>query len=317
MAYLYADTSAKVGFRPYAQTDPFGAAHMSGIGAYFYNRPFDPWELHATDTPGLHGLGQNHPFKTQAWQLHGLGQDGGALDQAVSELVAAGKLAADQGAAITEGIANFSDYGLPDPTDQGSWANLVGLFQRANNDLKTLESAYQAAGQPGGPMAGNTAFAAIGQQLLNYRQQYSQLSSQFTYYYTLLVGSAPSGISGLGVIPILVWVAGAAVFLITATVALYAIHTWSQSVNLSEIKAQTQQTAANTQQTLATQLAAAQASGDTTTAQAITKLMQTNATAAAIGTQNPTLAWIENNALWIGARLLAFMFVMPATGRRR
>jgi hypothetical protein len=316
MAYLNADTGAKVGFRPYAQTDPFGAAHLSGLGTYYYNRPFDPWELHATDTPGLHGLGQNHPFKTQAWQLHGLGQDSSALDQAVSELVAAGKLTPEQGAAITEGIANFSDYGLPDPTDQASWTNLLGLFGQANNDLKALESAYQAAGQPGGPMAGNATFIALGHQLVSYRQQYSQLSSEFTYYYTLLVGSAPSGISGLGIAPILVWIAGAAVFLITATIALYAIHAWSQSVSVSQIQAQTQQTAASTQQTLATQLAAAQASGDTTTAQAITKIMQTNASAAAAGTQNPTLTWLESNALWIGAGVIALLFVMPA-GRRR
>jgi len=90
------DTRAKVGFRPYYQTDPFGAAHLSGygsglgrpqnpfmeeawtlqpvppwrlqglptepteagLGRYFYNRPFDAsgWELYSETDPTLHGL---------------------------------------------------------------------------------------------------------------------------------------------------------------------------------------------------------------------------------------------------------------------
>jgi hypothetical protein len=94
-AYTQADTSAKVGFRRYRRTDPFGAAHLSGLGAdlgdpqlgtYYLNRPFDPWELypdvHVTSGVGLHGLGQNHPFKPQAWHLHGV-----PLDDAIPEIV--------------------------------------------------------------------------------------------------------------------------------------------------------------------------------------------------------------------------------------
>jgi len=45
-----------VGYRP-PQTDPFAAAHLSGMGLYDFGRPFDPAELYSDTRPGMHGLG--------------------------------------------------------------------------------------------------------------------------------------------------------------------------------------------------------------------------------------------------------------------
>ena len=101
MSYTKADTSPKTGFRPYHQTDPFGAAHLSGapqsyshfsgevyptnLGDYRFLRPFDPWELWTEHDTGLSGLGQNHPFKPTAWALGYLGDS--AADNTATGMV--------------------------------------------------------------------------------------------------------------------------------------------------------------------------------------------------------------------------------------
>jgi hypothetical protein len=134
---MAADTSAKVGFRPYRHTDPFGAAHLSGLGAdlseglgvYHLNRVFDPWELyddvhHTAGTRrglhGLEGLGQNHPFKPQAWHLHGV-----PLEDAVPEIVDRVHEAVDRGDHATAQALVNTLNGLGSAPDQTTVDELV------------------------------------------------------------------------------------------------------------------------------------------------------------------------------------------------
>jgi hypothetical protein len=329
MGYMEADTMPKVGFRDYGDRNAFAAAHLSGLpaadpglGAYFYNRPLDPWELHADTNAHLHGLGdlgQNHPFSEHAWQLHGLslgdlGDVSDAVGQAVEEYVAAGKLTGDQASALMAGTNTFSDFGLPDPTDQSSWSSLLDLFRSVNNDLQNVEQQYSAAGASG-QFSGNAAFVALGKTIVSNRQQYSNLASQFVQYYTMMTGSAPAGLSGLGILPVVVWVAGAAAFLITALAALYAIHTWAASVNVNQIKAQATQaqvtSTAATNQSLLQQLSVAQAKGDTVTAQAILKTLATTGAPPAAASQLET--WLMNNAMWIGLGIAGIIVLGPVS----
>jgi hypothetical protein len=317
-----ADTAPKVGFRPYLQTDAFGAAHLSGtpsgqrqMGAYFYNRPFDPWELHATNEPGLHGIGASNPFHESAWQLHGLGQASDAVvSAAVDELQSAGTITTAEAQAILEGSMTFQDVLGYDPTDQASWANILGQFQQTNQALQALE---QAVG------ADPNVARAIGAQLVQQRTQYSDLAAQFTQYYTLVMGTPPSGLSGLGFLPI-IYVAGAVVFLVSAVIAIYAIHTWASSVNVNTIKAQAGSTTATstaaTNQQLLTALSAAQAKGDTITAQAILKTLQT--TGAQPAAPSTLETWLMSNAGWLALGAAGLIAIGPISqglfgGRRR
>jgi hypothetical protein len=67
MAYMNADTGNKVGFRPYGSTNPQCAAQLSGLGQ---NHPFKPeaWALHAPDGSFLGVYEFNRPF--DPWELY-------------------------------------------------------------------------------------------------------------------------------------------------------------------------------------------------------------------------------------------------------
>ena len=330
-AYMQADTSAKVGFRPYHLTDPFGAAHLSGYGSgfspegmgeYHLNRPFDPWELYANvhETAGMHGvflegLGQNHPFKPQAWQLHGMGGLGASDDvvaQAADELHRAGHITTAEHDAILQGSMSFQDVLGYDPTDSSAWSTLTDLFREVNQDLISLEEAYAAAAPQ---HQSDSTFAQLGRELIARRQQYGDLATQFVRYYTLLFGNTPAGLSGLGIAP-LIWAAGAAVFIVGAFIALYALRDWSKSIDVNAIAAHTSQTQANTDAQLADRLKQAQAAGDTVTAQTILNLMKQRAT----NNPNPPSsleAWFMTNAKWLGLGMGAIVILPRLIGGKR
>ena len=323
------DTRAKVGFRPYHQTDPFGAAHLSGygsglgrpqnpfdeenwvlhgpgLGAYEFNRPFDPWELYADTAPGLHGLGDL-----------GAGSDPTSL--AADELLSSGQITQTEHDAILEGSMSFQDVLGYDPTDSSSWSDLVGVFRGWNNDLISLEQQYASAGA-GGAQQGNAAFAQLGRDLISQRQHYASLATQFVQFYTMMMGSTPSGLSGLGII-VAVWVAGAAVFVVTAYLTYQAFQNWRASVNVSQIAAQTQSAAqqsnAATNAQLTAALQRAQASGDTITAQTILNTLKTTS-ASTSGTPMTQLeSWITGNAKWIGLGVGALVVLPNLLGGRR
>jgi hypothetical protein len=319
-AYIEADTSAKVGFRPMHTTDAFGAAHLSGygsgfsdagLGEYSFNRPFDPWELYADvqDTAGMHGvfdgLGQGHnPFTPRAWQLHGLGYMGAAADdvvaQAADELVGSGHITTAEHDAILEGSMSFQDVLGYDPTDSSSWSSLTTLFREVNQDLISLEQA----------IGSNPAAAqAIGRDLIAKRTEYGALATQFVRYYTMLMGSAPSGLSGLGVAP-MVWVAGAAVFIVGAFIALYALRDWSKSIDVSHLAAQS---SGSTQAALVSAMQKAQAAGDTVTATTIAKQLAQVGGAPASSFES----WFMSNAKWIGLGMGAIVILPGLIGGKR
>jgi hypothetical protein len=331
MAYMTADTSAKVGYRPYLETDATGAAQLSGLGqnhpfkaqawhlhgydgglgTYHLNRPFDPWELAADND---HTAGVRRP---------GLGYLGDTTDittQAVQELENAGAITTAEGDAVLEGSMTLGDVLGYDPTDQSSWLSFTGMLQDWNSSLSALEAQYQTTG----PQPGNQAFIQLGQDLIAHRNAYSALATQFVKYYTLMTGSTPPGLSGLGIIPVLVYVAGSIVFLVTAYLAYQAFKIWQASVNVQAIAAQTAAAAgvstAATNANLLTSLAKAQASGDTVTAQAILKtLAVTGAQPVAAST---TEAWLMANAKWLALGAAALIAVGPLSqglfgGKRR
>lgn len=328
MAYGNADTRAKVGFRPYHSTDPFGAAHLSGygsglgrpqnpfdeenwalhgpgMGAYEFNRPFDPWELHSETGPGLHGLGD-------------LGAGGDPVAQAADELLSAGHMTQAEHDAILDGSMTFQDVMGFDPTDSSSWSDLVNIFRGWNSDLISLEQQYAAAG--GASQQGNSAFAQLGQQLIQQRQQYASLATQFVRYYTMIMGSTPSGLSGLG-IAVVIWVAGAAIFVVTAYLTYQAFQNWKASVNVSHVAAQTaaaaQSSNANTNAALTAALAKAQASGDTITAQSILKTLQSTGAATTGSPMTQLESWLTSNAAYIGIGLGALVVLPNLLGGKR
>jgi hypothetical protein len=326
MSYGNADTSAKVGFRPYHQTDPFGASHLSGLGEYYRNRPFDPWELaadaHHVDGLGdLGDLGQNHPFKPQAWHLHGLGATDAVVEQAVQELVDSHQISSAEGGAILDGSMTFQDVLGFDPTDQNTFFGLTDLFREVHQTLVTLENEVVAANVPGHP---NPALATVAAEVTQMQNEYTNLSSQFVYLYTAVAGSAPTGLSGLGLAMVVWWGVVGLAAIVALVLGIYALHNRSKAIDVSAIQAQAAQTQATstaaTNQSLLQKLAVAQAAGDTVTAQAILK------TLAATGAQpNPpsTLeTWLMTNAKWIGLGAAGLIFAGPLAsglfgGRRR
>jgi hypothetical protein len=323
MAYMYADTSPKIGFRPYYLTNPAGAANLSGLGQnhpfkpqawhlhglgdvgdYEMNRPFDPWELYSDQhhAAGLSGLAT-------------LGDAASDFAAAVQELQSSGQITPGEAQAVLDGSMELQDVLGFDPTDQGTWGSFVGTLQSWNNDLKSIEA--QVAANPAVAMA-------IGRDTINQRNNYSNIATKFIYYWNLFGGTTPAGLSGLGIAPLVWFVAGSAAFLISAFLAYQAFQTWKASINVQAIAAQSQQTAATstsaTNQNLLTALAAAQAKGDTVTAAAILKTLQTTAAQPqAAGTMEQ---WLMTNAKWLALGAAGLIAIGPISsglfgGRRR
>lgn len=328
MSYGNADTSPKIGYRPYLQTDPHGAAKLSGMGQG--SNPFKPyaWHLHG-------GLGQLRPL--DPWVLYpdnpierlsGLGDLGDAygnagddstVAQSADELLSAGHITQAEHDAILNGEMNFQDVLGYDPTDQASWTNLIAEARDANQALTEKEQEYAANAPPPGSPA-NPAYAAIGQQLVQMRQQYTQTTSDLVRYYTLVTGAAPSGLSGLGIAPIVYFVAGAAAFLVGAFLLYEHLKNTAASIDVSKQVAAAQQTEAASSQQLVQQLQVAQAKGDTITAQSILSTLKARGVSTTPGTTD-FAGWFQKNFQWIALAGVAIVAAGPIAqglfGRRR
>jgi hypothetical protein len=348
VAYMNADTSPKVGFRPYGQTDAFGASHFmcvpeqesdippdvggDGLGVYYLNRPFDPWELYddVHHTDGLSGLGQNHPFKPTAWKLHGLGALGTAVDPStVSELVVNGGY--DMGVVdnlIQMGATNEELLALPYPADSAEMsAAVASLMSQLGVTAPIAPAPVSTAGVPAGTeLLYNVTWAA------------KTLTSQTPQDIAAAVASALSSKWGIKVVSSN---ASANFFANQPQFSMYVATTTDygqpndvksiidgevynagrQVVSSSiSIVAQSPNVQAATTQTLLQQLALAQAKGDTVTAQAILK------TLASLGVQPSTTGtmeqWLMTNAKWLAIGAAALIAIGPITqglfgGRRR
>ncbi len=331
MAYMEADTGNKVGFRPYGSTNPQCAATLSGLGQnhpfkpeawalhpalgmgdYEFNRPFDPWELYEHHPGMLHGLA-------------GLGDTSEITQQAADDLFLDDTITSEQHDAIVAGTMTFNDALGFDPTDQTSWVNAVGMLQKWNSDLQSIEAQVSAANlqnlqsgtQP------SAAFTALSQSVQQQRTQYENLAQQFINAYRTVTGNVPSGLTGLGILPIVAWAIGVGAVLVAVYFGYQAFQNWKASINVQQTiastAAQQQATTTASSQTLLQQLAVAQAKGDTATAQAILQ------TLAKIGTPPPGGApmsalekWLTDNMLYIGIGA-AGLLVLPNLfgGRRR
>lgn len=172
MAYMHADTKPKVGFRPYLQTNPRGAAMLSGvhnITGLGQNQPFDPWRLHGVSRQASETMGQWRPFDQDpgGWHLHGLaglGVDtGGPID------LLTGALWSDEGYAV-DGNGNVVVDSNGNPV--------------LSNDLAAaLAQAAAAAPGPaaaGGNAGGNMAQSPSGSQLIYAATWSAGLSNLFT-----------------------------------------------------------------------------------------------------------------------------------------
>jgi len=315
-AYCNADTTAKVGFRPYLLTDPHGAAQLSGLDLGQARNPFKPqaWYLHGAE------LGQLRPL--DPWTLGELGAGGDVTAQAADELLAAGHITEAEHGAILEGSMTFQDVVGVDPTDTSSWADVLGELRQANDELAAIEKSLADAANArlaAGNAAPSPELAQIARDTQAHREQYESVVQEFVRFYTLLLGTAPTGISGLGFI-VAAWVVGAAVAVVVALLTAYAIHTWSKSVDVKAAAAQTAQTEATTTQQLAAQMAKAQAAGDTTTATTIANVLKQRGVVT--GAPTPNFAtWFQNNIVWIGLGVGGLIVLGPLAqglfGRRR
>jgi len=329
MAYMTADTGNKVGFRPYGGTNPQCAAtlsgwredqghnpflptawHLHGLGDYEFNRPFDPWEIYEPHS-GMHGLA-------------GLGDTSDVTQQAADDLFLDGTITSDQHDAIVAGTMSFSDVLGYDPTDQTSWVNAVGMLQKWNSDLQSIEAQVSAANlqnlqsgtQP------SAAFTALTQSVQQQRTSYENLAQQFINAYRTVTGNVPAGLTGLGILPIVAWAIGVGAVLVAVYFGYQAFQNWKASINVQQTiastaaAAQTSNTATNAN--LMTALAHAQATGDTTTANAILATLQKTAVPTTGSPMTALEAWLTSNAIWLGVGA-AGLLVLPNLfgGRRR
>jgi hypothetical protein len=349
MSYGNADTTPKVGFRPYHQTNPFSASHLSGVpvdpalGAYFMERPFDPWELYSTTGAGLHGigshdktsallgeptelgellgdLGQNHPFKTTAWHLHGLGD---AYSTALAQINASQNVMSDpSGEYVTDlNTGNLIDtqtgvITLPDGTV------LTPSAPAAPAIPPTQPASTGVAGVPAGTRLLYTATRAPG--FVWGAGDISSITAALKNNWGIIVDQSSTGTGttptvSMYVHPIVDY--GLATD-IQANIDHEIINSGRKVQNSSiSIVGAPPQVAAQTQQSLLAALAQAQASGDTVTAQAILKTLSSMGVSPSGAGTTSTVAWIENNAMWIGLGLAGLIVLGPLSqglfGKRR
>jgi hypothetical protein len=182
----------------------------------------------------------------------------GQADQGTIEVLPSGEtVTLAPGATVPPGGTT-----LPNESDLKNQASgILGALQNVNQQLNTLENLVRQ--DP------NVA-VAIGAQVIAARNQYTQYASQYTQYYTLLFGSAPSGLTGLG--QIVSTTALVAIFFFLASIAAWLPSIQGIVQTLLTTAATTQQqeqTAANVQSSVSTlqqQYNDAVASGDTASA---------------------------------------------------
>jgi hypothetical protein len=328
VAYMKADTGNKVGFRDYGTTNPQCAAQLSGLGQnhpfkpeawvlhadglgdYEFNRPFDPWDMYV-DPGGLHGLGY-------------MG-DADVTQTAADDLLAGGQITQAEHDAILDGSMTFTDVLGYDPTDQTSWVNAVSLLQQWNSQLQQIEAQVTAANNQNlqSATAPSPAFTALVQQVQQQRSQYETLAQQFINAYRTVTGSVPTGLTGLGILPVIAWAIGVGAVLVAVYFGYQAFQNWKASVNVQQTIAttaaaqQTSTTATNASLTAA--LAVAQATGDTVTANSILATLQKTAIPTTAAPMTALETWLTSNMLWLGIGA-AGLLILPnlfGSGRRR
>jgi hypothetical protein len=296
MPYMNADTGNKVGYRPYGSTNPQCATVLSGLGQ---NHPFKPeaWALHP---PGMGDYEFNRPF--DPWELYephsglhglaGLGDgttecvylaDDGVTVQSVDPNSNAAECAANSGVWEIPPAAPVAVAAAP------AAAAGVPVGSRLTYTAILIQSPY-TAGLFSSP---STVIAAISQSLQN-------------QWNIAVVGSSYSG----GV------TSQASITLQLQTNVAYGLPSDVKSIvdgafyNVEGLSIQTSTiTLVGSPQSLIQQLSTAQATGDTTTANTILAALNAGGVTGASATSIET--FIMNNAAWIGLGILAMVALPP------
>lgn len=297
MAYMTADTANKVGFRPYGSTNAQCAATLSGL-------------------PASAGLGQNHPFKPEAWQLHpaaGMGEyefnrpfDPWELYEPHAGMHGlAGLGDAECVYLAADGVTVES---LDPNSNASECAANGGVWEIPPGAAVPVAAAPAAAGVPAGSRLTYTALliqspytvsspssviAAIGQNLAS-QWNISVVSSSYS-----------GGVTSQASITLQLQtnVAFGAVSDIKSIVdgAFYNVESLAvQTSTLNLIGGSA---------SLMQQLATAQATGDTTTANTILAALSAGGITGASATGIET--FLMNNAAWIGIGILAMVALPP------
>jgi hypothetical protein len=296
MAYMNADTGNKVGFRPYGTTSPQCAATLSGLGQ---NHPFKPeaWKLYPAPPAGA-GMGDyefNRPF--DPWELfephsglHGLA---GLGDVECVYLADDGVTvqSVDSNSNASECAANGGVWEIPPGTPVAAApaaAAGVPAGSRLTYTALFLQSPYAtAAASPGNVIAAITA----------------NLQSQWNIQ---VVGSSYSGgVTSQG-----------SITLQLQTNVAYGLPSDIKAIvdgafyNIEGLTAQPSTvTLVGQPASLIQQLSTAQATGDTTTANTILAALNAGGVTGAAATGIET--FLMNNAAWIGIGILAMVALPP------
>lgn len=184
-----------------------------------------------------------------------------------------------------------------DLTDPASWYDITGQLQQANAALKNLEA--QVAANP-----------SIGAQVIQLRNDYTDLSTKWIQAYGTVFGSTPSGLSGLGIAPLILTTA----IIATAAVVIAGLGVWwehyhtTAAIVSSKSTVTTQQTVSQTQQSLINAAQAAAAAGNNALAQQY--LAQVPAANAQPSSGATIANWFTSNWQWL-AGIAVVMAIGP------
>src|SRR5271155_3178544 len=286
MPYMGADTGNKVGFRPYGSTNPQCAATLSGLGQ---NHPFKPeaWRLHP---PGMGDYEFNRPF--DPWELFGPGSGlhglAGLGDAECVYLAADGTTieSLDPNSNAAECAANGGVWEIPPAAAAPAAAAGVPAGSRLTYSASLIQSPYTVSSPA-------NVIAAVAQNL----------ASQWNI--SVVSSSSSGGVTSQ-----------ASITLQLQTNVAYGLPSDVKSIvdgafyNVEGLSVQTSTiTLIGSPAALVQQLATAQATGDTTTANTILAALNAGGVTGAAATGIET--FLMNNAMWIGIGILAMVALPP------
>jgi hypothetical protein len=307
MAYMTADTGNKVGFRPYGSTNPQCAATLSGLGQ---NHPFKPeaWHLHPA---GMGDYEFNRPM--DPWELfpphsglHGLAGLGDGSECVYFQADGTTVESVDPNSNPTECATNGGVWEIP------PGATVLPVAVAA----PVAAAPAAASGIPAGSVFNfQCTFTPTSNPLSASFYSVSNVISAVAAYLQSQWGITVTSSSGSGTLT------GTP----TATLKIQTSQSYSQLSDLQSILTGSFYNAAGAQvmavqqlamvstpatsQALIQQLATAQAAGDTPTANAIMSLLNAGGVTGASASSIET--FLVNNAMWIGIGLLAMVALPP------
>jgi hypothetical protein len=292
MAYMNADTGNKVGFRPYGSTNPQCAATLSGLGQ---NHPFKPeaWKLYPAGGMGDYEF--ERPF--DPWELYephsgmhglrGLGDGNPVCVYLADDGVTVQSI--DPNSNPTECGANGGVWEVAPvaaPASAGAAAAGVPAGSRLTYTALLIQSPYTVSSPA-------NVINAIAQNL----------ASQWNI--SVVSSSSAGGVTSQGSITLQI-----------QTNVAYGLPSDIKSIidgafyNVEGLSVQTSTiTLIGSPQTLIQQLSTAQATGDTVTANTILAALNAGGVTGASATSIET--FLVNNAAWIGIGILAMVALPP------